>query len=109
MGEIYIMMGEVNINGNAWVFEISAAKNQELRRDSQEHENARESLDMAIAMSLSEEESRIKREEEREEEELARILALSLEEKWMANAKDIVLTDRKTIIMKEFIVTLREW
>ena len=63
----------------------------------------------AIAMSLSEEESRIKREEEREEEELARILALSLEEKWMANAKDIVLTDRKTIIMKEFIVTLREW
>ena len=36
---------------------------------------------MAIAMSLSEEEFRVKREEEREEEELARILALSLEEK----------------------------
>ena len=77
MGEFYIMMGEVNINGNAWVFEISAARNQELRRDSQEHENARESLDIAIAMSLS--------EEKREEEELARILALSLEEKWIQN------------------------
>ena len=74
MGECYIMMGEVNINGNAWVFEISAARNQELRRDSQEHENARESLDIKIAMSLS--------EEKREEEELAMILALSLEEKW---------------------------
>ena len=77
MGECYIMMGEVNINGNARAFEISAARNQELRRDSQEHENARESLDMKIAMSLS--------EEKREEEELARILALSLEEKWIQN------------------------
>ena len=75
------MMGEVNINGNARAFEISAARNQELRCDSQKQENARESLDMAIAMSLSEEESRAKREEERAEEELARILALSLEEK----------------------------
>ena len=81
MGECYIMMGEVNINGNARAFEISAARNQELRRDSQEHENARESLDIAIAMSLSEEEFRVKREEERAEEELARILALSLQEK----------------------------
>ena len=77
MGEFYIMMGEVNINGNAWVFEISAARNQELRCDSQKQENARESLDIAIAMSLS--------EEKREEEELARILALSLEEKWIQN------------------------
>ena len=77
MGESYVMMGE----DNARAFEISAARNQEPRRDSQEHENARESLDMAIAMSLSEEEFRVKREEEREEEELARILALSLEEK----------------------------
>ena len=77
MGECYIMMGEVHINGNAWAFEISAARNQELRCDSQEHENARESLDIAIAMSLS--------EEKREEEELARILALSLEEKWIQN------------------------
>ena len=105
MGECYIMMGEVNINGNAWVFEISAARNQELRRDFQEHENAVESLDIAIAMSLSEEESRAKREEERAEEELA----LSLEEKWMANAKNKVLTEKKTIIVKELIVTYREW
>ena len=30
-------------------------------------------------------------------------------EKWMANVKDLVLTDRKTIIMKELIVTFREW
>ena len=55
-------------------------------------------------MSLSEEEFRVKKEEE-----LARISALSLEKKWMANAKDLVLTDRKTIIMKELIVTFREW
>ena len=67
------MLGEVNINGNARAFEISAARNQEPRRDSQEHENARESLDIKIATFLS--------EEKREEEELARILALSLEEK----------------------------
>ena len=73
MGECYIMMGEVNINGNARAFEISAARNQEPRRDSQEHENARESLDIKIAVSLS--------EDKVEEEELARILALSLEEK----------------------------
>ena len=52
MGEFYIMMGEVDINGNARVFEISAARNQELRCDSQEHENARESLDIAIDIKL---------------------------------------------------------
>ena len=60
-------------------------------------------------MSLSEEEFRVKKEEERADEELARILALSLEKKWMANAKDLVLTDKNTIIMKELIVTFREW
>ena len=43
--------------------------------------NEGELLEMAIAMSLSEEESRVRKEEEREEEELAKILALSLEEK----------------------------
>ena len=49
---------------------------------------------MAIAMFPSEEESRIKKEEERAEEELARIFALSLEEKWMEYAKDKVLTEK---------------
>ena len=102
MGEFDIMMGELNINGNAWAFEISAARNQEPRRDSQEHENARESLDIAIAMSLSEEESRVKKEEERAEEELARIFALSLEEKWIANAKDKVLTEKKRLLWKNW-------
>ena len=43
--------------------------------------NEGELLEMASAMSLSEEESRVRKEEEREEEELARILALSLQEK----------------------------
>ena len=63
------------------MFKISAARNQELPCDFQEQGNAGQPLEMAIAMSLSEEEFRVKREEEREEEELARILALSLEEK----------------------------
>ena len=57
-------------------------RNQEIRCDFLNYEtNEGELLEIAIAMSLSEEEFRVKREEERAEEELARILALSLQEK----------------------------
>ena len=57
-------------------------RNQEIRSDFLNYEtNEGELLEMAIAMSLSEEESRVRKEEEREEEELARILVSSIEEK----------------------------
>ena len=57
-------------------------RHQEIGCDFLNYEtNEGELLEMAIAMSLSEEEFRAKREEERAEEELARILALSLQEK----------------------------
>ena len=55
--------------------------NQEIRSDFLNYEtNEGELLEMAIAISLSEETSRVRKEEEREEKELARILALSIEE-----------------------------
>ena len=53
-------------------------RNQEIRFDFLNNENSEGELPkIAIAMSLSEEESRVRKEEK----ELARILALSLEEK----------------------------
>ena len=57
-------------------------RNQEIRSDFLNYEtNEGELLEMAIAMSLSEEESRVRKGEEREEKELAKILAMSLKEK----------------------------
>ena len=66
----------VNVN----ICNFSSVKNQEIRCDFLKYEtNEAELLEMA--MSLSEETSRVRKEEEREEEGLAKILALSLEEK----------------------------